>query len=259
MANLLLVAAGIEIGKAIAKQIFKLWVKDIPLAEDISSGLLDLIGSKTSDAFAKREGDRQFEKIGDKITKSILPLLKAEHINLDEGERNAIALEVASTLNKSRLTSDILLQQNLQPSQLEHYLLKINPNATRDFSAKGAALYERLIKEASVYIVDISSQLPSFTEHSFGEILEREDLILYKVDQVLNELHKMREALDPTNEMNRFEIDYRGAVTRNLDVLQLIGADVSLPNRRHKLSVAYITLSVAQKSCPSSLLLFRSA
>src|SRR5437762_5747071 len=185
MANLLLVAAGIEIGKAIAKQIFKLWVKDIPLAEDISSGLLDLIGSKTSDAFAKREGDRQFEKIGDKITKSILPLLKAEHINLDEGERNAIALEVASTLNKSRLTSDILLQQNLQPSQLEHYLLKINPNATRDFSAKGAALYERLIKEASVYIVDISSQLPSFTEHSFGEILEREDLILYKVDQVL--------------------------------------------------------------------------
>jgi hypothetical protein len=64
MANLLLVAAGIEITKAIAKQIFKLWVKHILLAEDISSGLIDLIGSKTSDAFTKREGDRQFQKIG---------------------------------------------------------------------------------------------------------------------------------------------------------------------------------------------------
>jgi hypothetical protein len=68
----LLFDAGIEIGKAIAKQIFKLWLKDSALAEDISSSLLDLIGSKTSDAFAKREGNRQFEKIGDKITKSIL-------------------------------------------------------------------------------------------------------------------------------------------------------------------------------------------
>jgi NACHT domain/Leucine Rich repeats (2 copies) len=48
-------------------------------------------------------------------------------------------------------------------------------------------------------------------------------------------------------EAGRFEIEYRQAVARNLDVLHLIGADVSLPNRRHRLSVAYITLSVEQK------------
>ena len=42
---------------------------------------------------------------------------------------------------------------------------------------------------------------------------------------------------------NLIELD---AVARNLNVLQLIGADVSLPNRRYKLSVAYITLSVTQ-------------
>ena len=46
--------------------------------------------------------------------------------------------------------------------------------------------------------MDISSQLPAFTERAFGEILEREDLILDKADQILNELDKMREFLDPT-------------------------------------------------------------
>jgi hypothetical protein len=63
----------------------------------------------------------------------------------------------------------------------------------------------------------------------------------------------LRESLD--SNADRFEIEYREAVARNLDVLQLIGADVSLPNRRHKLSVAYITLSVSQKSGQPSLLL----
>ena len=60
-------------------------------------------------------------------------------------------------------------------------------------------------------------------------------------------MRKMREHLDPMVDADRFEFDYRQAVTRNLDVLQLIGADVSLVNRRHRLSVAYITLSVSRQ------------
>jgi predicted nucleic acid-binding protein len=48
-------------------------------------------------------------------------------------------------------------------------------------------------------------------------------------------------------------------VARNLDVLQLIGADVSLLNRRYNLSVAYITLSVAQRSSFPSLMAVSSS
>ena len=83
----------------------------------------------------------------------------------------------------------------------------------------------------------------TFSEQTFAEVLKRENQIIDRVDTILEELRKMRAQLDPMIDAERFEIDYRQAVARNLDVLQLIGADVSLVNRRHRLSVAYITLS----------------
>ncbi len=243
----LFAAAAIEIGKAIAKSIFKLWVKDSELGNDIASNLIDLLGSKTSDILAQRKGNRQFEEIGDKISESIRPLLESEGIHVEEGERVAVALAVADTINKSRISTKLLAERNLQPARLAQHMLAINPNVIRDFSAAGVSLYERLIKESSTYVVDIASQLPSFTTDTFATVLKREDLILDKADQLLRDLQHIREQLDPMVEAERFEIEYRQAVARNLDVLQLIGADISLPNRRHRLSVAYITLSVKQK------------
>ena len=255
----LLTAAAIEVGKAVAKSIFKFWMKDSELGQDISSSLIDLVGSKTSDTFAQRKGNRQFEDIGDKISKNVLPLLKSENINLDEGERRAIAITVAETLNKSSLSTELLLKQNLQPILLEQYLNVVNPTITRDFSEGGTFLYQRILQECCTYIIDISSQLPSFIEHSVAEVLTREDLIRARVDQVLEELREIRKQLDPTDIVDRFEIEYRDAVARNLDVLQLIGADISLLNRRYNLSVAYITLSVAQRSSFPSLMAVSSS
>jgi hypothetical protein len=255
----LLTAAAIEVGKAVAKSIFKFWMKDSSLGQDISSSLIDLVGSKTSDTLAQRKGNRQFEDIGDKISENVLPLLKSENIHLDEGERGAVAIAVAETLNKSSLSTELLLKQNLEPTLLEQYLDAVNPNVTRDFSEAGSFLYQRILQECCTYIIDISSQLPSFREHSVAEVLKREDLISVRVDKALEALREIRKQLDPTDTVDRFEIEYRDAVARNLDDLQLIGADVSLLNRRYNLSVAYITLSVAQRSSFPSLMAVSSS
>ncbi len=241
----LLTIAGIEVGKAVAKSIFKLWVKDDALS-DMSANLVDLVGSKTSDPMVQRRGDREFQDIADKISEEIVPVLERDGAHLDEGERAAVAHAVAETLNKSRLSRDLLLERNLQPTQLEQHVRAANPNATRDLSEAATQLYNRIIKECCTYIVDIATQLPAFNERTFAELLKRGDQIGKKVDEALAELRKIGENLDPSKAADRFEKDYRESVARNLDVLNLIGADVSLLNRRHKLSVAYISLSVAQ-------------
>jgi hypothetical protein len=257
--SLFLIEAAIEIGKAVATQIFKFWMKDSQLGQNISSNLLDLVGSKTSDTLAQRKGNRQFEAIGDKISENILPLIKSENIHLDEGERRAVAIAIAETLKKSKLSTELLLKHNLQPRQLEQYMDSVNSSATRDFSEPGTFLYKRILQECCTYIIDISSQLPSFTEHTFAEILKRESLITTIVDQVLKELREIRKQLDLTDEIDRFEIEYRDAVARNLNILQLIGTDLSLQNRRYKLSVAYITLSATRgASFPSIESVFSS-
>jgi len=239
-------AVTIEVGAAIAKSILKLWVKDSSLGDDISSSLIDLFKSKTSDALAQRRGQRQFETIGEKVGESLLPLFEIEGARLDEGSRTAVALAVAEAFNRSKLSSDLLAERNLEPTKLAKHVLSAYPTATQLFSGAETAFYQRIIEESCAYIVDIASQLPAFTEHTFAEVLKREDQLILRTNEVLQELHRIREQLNPMADAGRFEISYRDAVARNLDVLQLLGLDVSSANRRHRLSVAYITLSVEQ-------------
>src|SRR6266581_3672147 len=69
-------AVTIEVGAAIAKSIFKLWLKDSQLGGDISSSLIDLLKTKTSDALAQRRGQRQFDII--RLPKHFLILLPTD-------------------------------------------------------------------------------------------------------------------------------------------------------------------------------------
>ncbi len=64
-------AVTIEVGAAIAKSILKLWVKDSKLGDDITSSLIDLLKSRTSDALAQRRGQRQFDTIGERVGESL--------------------------------------------------------------------------------------------------------------------------------------------------------------------------------------------
>ncbi len=243
----LLEAVTIEVGAAIAKSILKIWVKDSKLGEDISSSLIDLFKSHTSDAIAQRRGQRQFETIGEKVGESLLPLFQSESAHLDEGDRTAVALMVAEAFNKSKLSSNLLAKYNLEPSALAKHVLATQPAATRDFSESATTLYQRIIQESCQYIVDIASQLPAFNEHTFAEVLKREDQLTNRAEQILQEVRRIREWLNPTA-VGHFEEDYCKAVVRNLDEIQLFGTDISNANRRHRLSIAYIQLSVEQKT-----------
>ena len=156
-------AVTIELGAAIAKSILKLWVKDSSLGEDIAFSLIDLFKARTSDALAQQRGRRQFEAIGEKVGESLLPLFEIEGARLDEGSRTAVALAVAEAFNKTKLTSALLAQHNLEPTELARHVLAAHPTATDLFSAAETAFYERIINESCGYMVDIASQLPTFS------------------------------------------------------------------------------------------------
>src|SRR2546425_11167947 len=150
----------IEVGAAIAKYILKLWLKDGSLGNDITSSVIDVLKSKTSDKFAQRKGNRQFEIIGEKVGESLLPFFEREGTRLDEGDRTAVAYMVAEAFNQSTLSSELLIRHNLEPTQLAQHIFITYPTATRDLSAAATELYRRIINEACTYIVDIASQLP---------------------------------------------------------------------------------------------------
>lgn len=197
----------IEVGASIAKYILKLWLKDSSLGNDIASGVIGILKSKTSDKLAQRSGNRQFEIIGEKVGAVLLPFFEREGARLDEGDCTAVAYAVAESFDQSKLSSELLVRYNLEPGDLAQHILATSSTATVGFSTAATELYQRIIRESCTYIVEIASQLPSFTESSFAEVLKREDLMIKKVDLVLAELEKIREQLDPTIEAERFEIE----------------------------------------------------
>ena len=172
-----------------------------------------------------------------------MPLFQSEGASLTENGQDAVALAVAETLDKAQIDPKLLAQQNLEPTILTRHLIDGRPEATRDFSEAETEFYRCIISECSQYIVDIASRLPSFTERTFAEVLKRESQIVQIATQTLEEVRRLR-GDDPAN----FETQYRRAVIRGLDNMELFGVNVSRPSRRHSLSVAYITLSVERQT-----------
>lgn len=246
-----------SVGPAIAKAILKVWLKDKGFLETVGESITDLISAQTKDDFARRKAERQFQEIGDRVAQSLVPLFESDGAALEENGRTAVALAVSETLEKTPITAQFILDRKLDPSELARHLLKSRSRATTGLSEGESSLYERTIEETSRYIVDMASQLPTFTERTFAELIKKGDQLVETCDRILIEVKKIKEGSEQTNSGQnavRFETEYRLAVGRKLDELELFGVDFqSNVNRRHRLSVAYVTLDVRQKSKDSAI------
>jgi hypothetical protein len=240
----------IEVGAVIAKAIVRVWLRSEDAMSDSGADVIDLIRGKTSDIVAQRNGTRQVEAIGDQIALSLLPFFEVEGRGLSESSRIAIALAVADSLRETKINPKLLVRYNLEPSALASDIIAaMTARCARDFSAQEEALYNRVIHESCQAIIDIASQLPQFTERTFAEVLRREDQLLRVASEILNEMRMINSASQQgETERARFETEYRLSVARNLDRLELFGVDVSSASRRHRLSIAYVSLTIRHSS-----------
>jgi hypothetical protein len=131
-----------EVGTSIAKSILKVWLKDSDMAFDASASIMDALKSWTTDRIAQHRAEQQLLAIGEKVGESLLPIFETDGAHLDEGNRTAIALAVAETLNT--VTSSILAQHDLAPSELAKYLIA-NPSGTQHFSDTRKALLPSML------------------------------------------------------------------------------------------------------------------
>src|SRR5260370_2668976 len=240
----LLEVLAVDVGASIAKAILKRWLGDSGTIPDTASSIVDVRERRGADRLVQRRAERQFEAIGEKVGESLLPLFQVEGAVLEENECLAVARAVADTLNAD--TSEVIAQQNFEAADVAKQLLLAYPARSYLFSEAEAHLYERIIKESCQYIVDIGSQLPHFTERTLVEILQREGQLITIAEKILEEVSRMRAELDPQLESARFELDYRRAVVRRLDELELFGSGMSITSRKYSLSLAYVTLSLEQ-------------
>ena len=241
----------LTLGPSLAKILLKVWFRDADIARESASQLVDILRTKTADVLAQQRGKRQFEAIGERFAESLAPFM--EGTPLGEGSREAIAIAVATTLDRAKIDTALLIKRDLNPTELAASLRQTAPHAARDFTQDEEALYHRVLDECSAYIIDTASRLPGFTERTLAEILRREEHLTAIAHQTLTEVQQIRRGLaNPTEVFTRFEEEYRRTVVRRLDHVELFGVDVSGANRRQRLSDAYVPLWISTATSSGS-------
>ena len=238
-----------SLGPVIAKALLTFWLGDKAVVLSVGTSLVDLIKMKESNEVTQKKMIRQFEEIGEKVAESLLPIFENDGANIDKACLKSIIHEVKETIVNSEITIESLIDRNLEPELLYRHFISSNSRPAKHFSESEYSLYRRVLDEVSQRIIDTSSNFPQFTERLSSEILKGSRKLVESSDEILYELSLLRKGLQKENEALeaiRFEEKYKLQVGRELDYLELFGVDISNSSRRHSLSVAYISLSVAR-------------
>jgi len=232
---------GTKVGPAAAKFLLRRY---LAISDDIAGGLADVAKAKLEDWQQQQDARRQFERIGEAVVNRLLPLFERESqsgaVNVE-----AVAIELGQAL-EGRVSAEFFIDKDLDPRKLTDELRRLHPVRPGHFSEAESALYQRALAEAVRYITGIAASLPKFQATFAAQSLTRLTHMQGDLGKVLDSVQHIESTLAARgpDEAERFEADYRQAVLRNLDYLELFGADIPLEARRHSLSVAYVSLNL---------------
>lgn len=212
-------------------------------------GIGAIINAKVSDYYARRELSRRLDSLAEKIVESLLPIFEdtAEATKAIEPISLQLAPAVLHIAN-----SNYLIGQNLDPQLILKDVRQQFPLPKNQHTELECQLYERALERLVRCLIEISPTLPHFTTESVAKALQQFSAFVDEFDDVAKRVERIEEAaqyflkhLSGEAESHRqFEIDYRLAVARQADYLELFGADIAPESRKHELSVAYVTLSL---------------
>ena len=240
------------IGPTFARFLLVKWLGDTFVAEELTGSIGEIISKLNLDKRTQNKAERVFSDIGEEIAESLVAMFDLEGIDFSDDRKRIVADAVAETLPKLRtdlVLNNMLIKFDLQPDTLSKYLLREYPHK-QDLDDSEQQLYQRIVVEACRRIIAVSTELPNFQLSVFSDLLKRSrhlestaEIILEKLNHLYEDSFNKQEGV-PLQE-KRFEHNYRQAIARKLDYVELIGLDIrSQTNHKQPLSVAYITLNL---------------
>jgi NACHT domain len=228
------------LGAPLAKLLLKNYLEDP--AETVGLSLIDLAKKKIEDHLEQRTVQRKFEDLGDKIAAQLAPLFR----EIDDGAVKSLGYELAKALD-GHLSAEFFLTHDLDPARLALELRRVHSLPKGHFSPAEEQLYDRALVETARYVVEIVNKLPKFEVASIKVSLRRLSHIGDVVEETAKSVRRIEEWVrdqETDTENQGYETEYRLAVGRTLDYVELFGADLSMESKRQSLSVAYVSLNL---------------
>ncbi|MGW1682094.1 NACHT domain-containing protein [Saccharopolyspora sp. NPDC002376] len=240
-----------RIGQEIVKQVARVWLGHRRDARERGSELVDLLAVSVTDRFHRRKLVRQLEDIGDQVAVRMQPMLERESHDLPENEIRAALDAAVDTLSAADLTDRALFAADVNATKLVRAVARTDPHAVdrAGLGESGRALYERVLEEGCVCLLQIVRQLPEFQPRAMVELLDRMATTAERIEQVLERLPRTvpERSGGRANDVE-FTRRYLGLASETMDRLELFGVDVRHYRPRTSVSIAYLSLSVTAAS-----------
>lgn len=249
----LMETALVALAGVLTRTIASVWIGDVSLREASATTLAEGLGRHVGDALRARQIERKLAELGDRVVSNLKPLLDGQP--LEDGARAAVVLEIKTTIEKSDISPSLIRDHDNNPQRLCAYLKRTREIPSATFSGSERALYDRALGEVSVYLIDLTFELPRFVPETLTEILERLSDVQPKIDRIFSNVEAIRAISEGNNTQladAQFESTYRSYIARSLDRVELIGSSLSADVRRYNLTVSYVSLELSTTSALDS-------
>ncbi|MBK9125312.1 MAG: NACHT domain-containing protein [Chloroflexi bacterium] len=233
-----------KIAPAIGRGILHLWLKDY--RADAASGAVDVVQAAFASVRDRSAANRIVSTISERVAEDVLRSLKDARGEIDSISDDAVLHAVFASINDTTLTAELLVDRDLDPNLIAQALITGQKESLVGLNSSEVAVYELLVRRICNTIVDVSSELPAVQPRAMGRLLENDRQIIDSLSEMLDRLEEIRQQSIESGSDRKsqlFDQDYRLAVGRKLDRLELFGVDLKT-SRRQQLSIAYISLEL---------------
>jgi NACHT conflict system protein len=208
--------------------------------------LADLAKDKIKDAIDRMEAVGNINRYALKVVRQIQSRLDQEAKDDPLIDSKGIAEQLMLTL-QADLSTGLLLKHDLEPRRLVEAYISLRPLPRGVLNLDSDLAYERMLDHAVQCVVGVASQLPDFQPQAMVESLRRLRQLDDNVEKVLQQLARVTrevQRLAETGDPQRFEIEYRQAVAKNFDFIDLFGITIRPELRRFQLTEAFVSLNL---------------
>ncbi|GAA1869853.1 NACHT domain-containing protein [Pseudonocardia ailaonensis] len=236
-------ATGLSLGKTVAKLALKRWTQKRAARISRESELMDLVSLGGMDRFQRRKFERQVDDIVDHTTKRLEQFYMVEFRNLPENEKSAALEAVVDSLLTPDIDDNVLFANDVDARKISEEIRRASrvKVSTALLSSDAYALYDRVLDDCCIVIVEILKSLPEFTGRAVAELLSRFTEATNRLDEVLAALPRTGLHLNDSEFLTR----YMRSTIESQEALEIFGIDTRNYRPRSRVSVAYMTLSVS--------------
>ena len=223
--------------------LLRYWIKNNSI---LTSSIIDITQFAENCGLSYLEAkkfNRTIENFVDKIANDFI---KEFGTQIEDNERKkAILYQIQKDLQKINLNENTILSLSNNPSTLQILIMNQSKQERKFWSSDELTLYTNCVKYISKMGIDFISKLPTYSTSALSIIIQREEELSDKLEEILSVIHSMEDLVKSSElQFREYERIYRENIIEKYGKIELIGSKLQDRHvRRYDITSAYVELN----------------